>query len=365
MSAVANDWELRRPPRFELREIQRYVLWRVFDLGWTTERFGRFDRFAVGSQGRDARKAERIGKKYQWIAYHEIMAFVSDHYQYHELFQEEGADHAYDGVWQSNFRDIDPSCTLRSVRGGTSWHGHGASWWGSTGYDSWGEPGGPREWIVNTDDLPKLEDLLVVGNPEDGSRWVNGHGFFLWKQQPPADQEWTEIERRELSYKCTGYLVRADDAEALLQWAEGVDLAGLGMADAARVHHMFLGEHAWAAACRYFQQPYYGDDGWARPTEGCPVKVRAVAREYLREAGGFDCAIDESYMLALPVEDLVEGLGLRWGGRGADFVDGAGRVGAQDPTVHSEGPSARLLRPGLCVKVLFWERHKGLRVVQT
>ena len=121
VSAAANDWELRRPPRFELREIQRYVLWRVFDLGWTTERFGRFDRFAVGSQGRDARKAERIGKKYQWIAYHEIMAFVSDHYQYRELFQEEGADHAYDGVWQSNFRDIDPSCTLRSVHGGTSW----------------------------------------------------------------------------------------------------------------------------------------------------------------------------------------------------------------------------------------------------
>jgi hypothetical protein len=65
----------------DLGIIQRYVLWRVFDLGWTTERFGAFDRFSIGQHGRDASKAERIGKKYQWIAYHEILAFISDRFQ--------------------------------------------------------------------------------------------------------------------------------------------------------------------------------------------------------------------------------------------------------------------------------------------
>ena len=356
VSAPEQDWESRRGPRFDLREIQRYVLWRVFDLGWTTERFGRFDRFSVGMQGRDARKAERIGKKYQWIAYHEIMAFISDHYQYRDLFREEDGDQAYDGPWQSNFRDIDPSCTLRSVRGGTSWDGHVPSWWGAAAYDSWGEPRGARNWILKADDLPKLEDLLLARNPEDGSRWVNGHGFFSWKQATPVGRERSDVERRELSYKVTGYLVGVDDAEVLMQWAEGVDFAGRGMAEVAEVHYMFLGEHGWAPACRYFQQPYYGDSGWARPTDDCPVEIRAVAREYRRETGGFDCAIDESYVLALPVDDLVDALGLRWAGRGADFMDGAGRVGAQDPTVHSEGPSAMLLREDLLAEFLERER---------
>ena len=350
------DWESMRGPRCDLREIQRYVLWRVFDLGWTTERFGRFDRFAVGMQGRDARKAERIGKKYQWIAYHEIMAFISDHYQYRDVFRGEDGDQAYDGPWQGSFRDIDPSCTLRAVRGGTSWDGHAQSWWGAAQYGSWGEPGGAREWIRNTEDLPSLGDLLVVRNPEDDSRWVNGHGFFSWKQAAPVDREWSDVERRELSYKCAGYLVGADDAEALMRWAEGVDFAGAGMGNAPGTHYMFLGEHGWAPACRYFQQPYYGDDGWARPTEDCPVEIRAVAREYLREAGGFDCAIDESYTLALPIDDLVNGLGLRWAGRDADFVDGAGRVGARDPTVYWEGPSAMLLREDLLAEFLGRER---------
>ena len=330
--------------RFELREIQRYVLWRVFDLGWTIKRFGHFDRFSIGYHGRDASKAERIGKKYQWIAYHEIMALVSDHCQYRERFREEEGDQAYEGPWQDYFRDIDPSCTLRSLRGGTSWNGHAVSWWGSAPYDSWGDPGRPRDWVLNADDLPKVEDLLVVTNPVDGSRWVNGQGFFSWRQQPPADRESTDVERREIWYICTGYLVRADDAESFLRWAEGVDFWNRWMPEAAKVNHMFLGEHAWAPASHYFQHQYYGDYGWTQPPHDCPVKVRTVTCEYLRETSGFDCSIEDSYTLHLPVIDLVSGLGIRWSGRGADFTDGTDRVVAQDPTVHSEGPSAMLLR---------------------
>ena len=355
-SAQKNDDESRRPPRFVLREIQRYVLWRVFDLGWTAKRFGHFDRFSMGYHGRAASKAERIGKKYQWIAYHEIMALVSDHYQYREQSREEESDQAYEGPWQDRFRDIDPSCTLRSLPGGTSWDGHAVSWWGSARYDSWGEPGRPRDWVLSADDLPKVEELLIVTNPADGSRWVNGRGFFSWKQQPPADRESTDVECRELWYKCTGYLLRADDTETFLEWAKGIDFADRWIPEAASTHHMFLGEHAWAPASHYFQQPYYGDDGWTQLTDCCPVKVRAVTCEYLREKGGFDCSIEDSYTLHLPVIDLASGLRIRWSGHGADFMDRAGRLGVQDPTVHSEGPSAMLLRDDLFGEFLVREK---------
>ena len=355
-SAHEDDCESRRPPRFELREIQRYVLWRVFDLGWTTKRFGQFDRFSIGHHGRSASKAERIGKKYQWIAYHEIMAFVSDHYQYRERFRGEEGDRAYVGTWQSRFRDIDPSCTLRSLPGGTSWDGHAVSWWGSAQYDSWGDPGRPRDWVLNTNDLPRVEDLLVVTDPTDGSRWVNSQGFFSWTQQPPADRESIDVERRELWYISTGYFVRADDSESFLSWAEKIDFAGRWMPEADEVYGVFLGEHAWAPASRYFQQQCYGDDGWTQPTHGCPVKVRTVTFKYMREASGFDCSIKENYTIRLPVIDIVNGLDIRWSGHGGDFTDGAGRVVAQDPTVHSEGPSAMLFRDDLLEEFLAREK---------
>ncbi len=62
LNAMYSNDEGKRPPRFDLRLIQRYVLWRVFDLGWTTERFGHFDRFSIGYHGRAASKAERIAR---------------------------------------------------------------------------------------------------------------------------------------------------------------------------------------------------------------------------------------------------------------------------------------------------------------
>ena len=64
--------ELSDGPRFDIALIQRYIIWRVFELGWTIDRFGAFDRFEIGNHGRGAAKPERMGKKYQWIAYHEI-----------------------------------------------------------------------------------------------------------------------------------------------------------------------------------------------------------------------------------------------------------------------------------------------------
>ncbi|MCG6118383.1 MAG: hypothetical protein MEQ07_09360 [Aquimonas sp.] len=341
--AKENQHAASRPPRFDLGQVQRYILKRVFDLGWTVERFGHFDRFVVRSDGRAATKPERMGKKYQWIAYHEMMAFLSDHFQYREEFREAG-DQSYQGPWQDHLRDIDPSCTLRALPGGTSWDGHAPAWWGATPYAAWGHEASPRAWVAKVDDLPKVEDLLVCVNPADGSRWLNGHGYFNWKEEAPADQRPTDVARGELWYIANAYLIRTSDADAFLKWAETVDFMGRWMPDPPHVTGMFLGEHGWAPASRYFQNAYYGDDGWTQPRQGCPVRLRQVAVEYLKESSGFDCSVDDGYTLLLPAEELMTKLGLHWAGRGAEFTTSSGQLVAQDPTASAPGPSTLLLR---------------------
>jgi hypothetical protein len=331
------------PPRFDLGQVQRYILKRVFELGWTVERFGYFDRFVVGMDARAASKPERMGKKYQWIAYHEIMALLSDHFQYWEDFREAGYQ-SYQGPWQNHLRDIDPSCTLRSLPGGTSWQGHAPAWWCSATFVGWARASEPLEWATRTEDLPRLEDLLMCVNPTDGSRWLNGHGYFNWQEEGPPDQRPTDVARGELWFIANAYLIRTSDADAFLRWAETVDFMGRWMPEPPPAYDVFLGEHGWAPASRYIQSENSGDVGWTQPDKGCPVRVRQAAITYSKESSGFDCSVDDGYTLLLPAEELMSKLDLRWTGHGAEFATSSGSLVAQDPTAIAPGPSALLLR---------------------
>jgi hypothetical protein len=337
-------YDRRNHPGFDLKIIQRYILKRVFELGWTTERFGYFDRFSIGYQGREAKKPERIGKKYQWIAYHEIMALLSDHFQHRELYNEEEWSQSYDGPWQGYYRDIDPSCTIQSSQGGTTWEGHIPNWWASIRYDDWKTHEDPRKWTNRYYDFPNIPDLLVVTNPVNNTKWVNAKSYLCWQTQPPADKEPSSVERREIWVSFTGYLIRKEDAAPFIKWAKTVDFWGKWMPDPQEMHQVLLGEHGWAPASRYSDKQYYGNSGYIQPDRECPIKVRTVAYEYQSEANGFDCSIDEGFRIRLPMPELINGMHLRWSGNGGDFVGPDGRLTVFDPTIHTTGPDALLIQ---------------------
>ena len=129
-----------------------------------------------------------------------------------------------------------------------------------------------------------------------------------------------------------------------MQWASKVDFRGRWMPEPGSAYHMFLGEYSWSPAFRHFSQPYYGVEDWTNPGHGCPVDVRRATFEYVAEANGFDCSLDESYTLRLPHYEIIERLGLKWSGRGADYVDQHGNRAAFDPTAHEDGPRGLLIR---------------------
>lgn len=329
------------PPRFDASQIQRFTLWRVFDLGWTSDRFERFDG-SIGSDGRNASKAERIGKKYQWIAYCEIMGLVADHYQFNGHCQDEPQE--FVGPDQIGLRDIDPSCTLQCTAGGTSWEGHAHAWWDPIRYEKWLDDTDPEVWVLNESDLPEFKNILIVTRPDDHSRWFNGNGFYRWRQRTPADKRSSDVLRRDLWYDCTGYLIRATDVASFLEWAQSVDFWGRWMPEAELGYRMCLGEYPWRSAVGDSHPTLRECNSWTQPGNDCPTKLCPIAFEYLRETGGYDCSIDESYTLDLPAAEIIDGCGIRWSGNGADYIDVDGRVIAYDPTVYAAGPTALLLR---------------------
>ena len=340
--AIQADME-NEVPQFDADLAKRYIVWRVFDLGWTTERFGEFDRFYLRPVGRSASKAERIGKKYQWIAYHEILAYLSDHFQYHERYTSDSIVHGYIGPWQFGLRDIDPSCVLRCTDNGSDIETTKSPWWIGHYCIDWNTCANAKEWLSQEDDIPPLESWLEISDPETDSRWLNLKGHVMWKKPLLPHEDSYESERFFYYIIWTGYLLKASDLGEYRHWAEENDPSTVTMPQASGLNQLFLGEYDWTQHSQnvynlYKQEVTYENDS--------PVSLINAASELTNETSSFDCSRDyeESIRFKLPNLDIIQSLGLSWHGETAQFVDKQGECITYDPSVLESGPSVLLIR---------------------
>ena len=335
-------------PRLSLEVIQRYVLWRAFDLGWTIERFGDLDwRISDGhSNARsDTRKPERIGKKYQWIGYHEILAHISDRYQYRARYDDEAPAHEYSGAWQLSVRDIDPSATVAPATAPRERPGTSTRWWRHDAPIAAADDMDDLQWLRREADIPDRDQHLRFIDPDSGIAWIKLQGMDVWQSSQPTGYDRHEVDQREIWLYACGYLIVAADVEDFIAWSEAVDFSGRWMPEPPRSYELFFGELGWSAASRGL----FGDHLGARrpePRDGpqCPIALQSAAFEYSANGGDYDCSLAHSQEFYRPSPRLAEAIGLRWTGYGADFVDADGTLAAFDPSAHDNSSSALLMR---------------------
>lgn len=96
----------RGPKTFDQGWAQRWVAARAYSLGWTKERFG--DDRTPSAHGGQREPIERVGKKYQWIALYELLAWLSDTHWIKGDWSEQPKRYSYptDTAFQ---RDLDPT----------------------------------------------------------------------------------------------------------------------------------------------------------------------------------------------------------------------------------------------------------------
>lgn len=80
LSGVSND----KPAAFSRKWAQRWVFKRAHQFGWSAERFADFEKMCSHGRGGgpSGGAMERVGKKYQWMAFYEFLARLSDNYQW-------------------------------------------------------------------------------------------------------------------------------------------------------------------------------------------------------------------------------------------------------------------------------------------
>jgi len=346
---ASNSGKMRRP-KFDLKVVQRYVLGRVFELGWTAERFEEFDR-NLQRHGREAHKAERIGKKYQWIAYHEMLAFMADHYQYTCPSGDKEVGSAYRGSWQDDFRDIDPTnVMLPPSRTDDDTSGLGV-FWVPVAMDQWKPSLAGKAWAQLTSEVPLPSALLFSRDTASASEWVNLWMDHKWSMPRPPYEDSYRDGRRQIWMNMEGTLVKRSDAARLMS-REAAREVQQSTVHSSENYEIFLGEIGWSEAAKHFLAPYYGHSDL--PSKLVGPQVMPASLGYLRERSSRDCSIgEESVRLRAPSEAMLSLLNATWSGVSATYVNQSGLVVAFDPSVNVAGPSALLVRRETLLEILW------------
>jgi hypothetical protein len=295
------ETEAHNPFPFDLGVAQRWVFQRVVELGWTPRRFNWFDRHVAGT-GRMEHRTERIGKKYQWIAWREFQARVADNYEFKgERWPE--ADNQYQGPWQLTYaRDIDPSYLRTGSPRQVSRH---SDWWTPNQPPTdWRAITSDVDWAGNTTDLPRLSSIVSVREPRTEREFLWLRGDISWREPMAPEDDAAGLQRRYIKLWISAYVVRKVNLKQLLRIAAARDLWNDRLHENASSHRLFLGEYHWAPGFydlfgRGMAEPWF--KLWTKE----PTRVLAPAMGYLWESNIYDHSIESTVSHFLPSAEFV------------------------------------------------------------
>lgn len=335
-NARAAEPPLDRPLSFPSDEAARWILGRVLALGWTPQRFQKYDEYVHRRDyDRSRSRVERIGKKYQWIALHELLARLADHCRFRSWWSDEPGSYA--GPWQIGARDVDPSLLFEPVE--TPFESPPPTWWSPIDViiPKYPDLDARNRWVTRADDLPEVGALLEVDSP-DGLRYVTLEGHYGWREEVPPQLESFSRQYGRIWIQIRSYLIARREFDEFLAWARAKDWMGRWMPEGPEMHEVFLAEWPWHPAA----EPVESE--WREATrDDLPAPVLPTSASYSWSSEGDD-SVAQSVNAHVPGRRLIELLQLRWNPRHFEWLNEAGDVIALDPSGTHEGPGAILIR---------------------
>ena len=356
-----------RDDSFDRSLARRWIFHRVMKMGWKEELHGQFDdRMKSGTDiDRSEHKPERIGKKYQWIALYELLAKISDNFEFKSEYNSN--QEKYKGSWQIGIRNIDPSCILKDrvdeaaqdIPSFNKYEIQGQYKFQNQNIEN-------SAWLRQSNDLPdpmKMTELI----DGEGNRWITLGLSFSWKEESlPEEEEEYGRQQKMLWYMLKSYIVRVGDKGKIFEWAKKQNFYGRWMPESNEFHDIYLGEYPWAPAFLHRQDLNY-NGGWTNQnrnnSKGLPTDVLVTDDQYSSSGSSIDCSTDEVIRASLPVKFIVDEMQLVQTYVDGRFLDKEGDLVAFDPSIfHQNIPSQVLVRKD---KLLNFFKRKGYSLIWT
>jgi len=323
---------------FSRKQAQRWVCKHAIELGWTAKLFEKFEN-SLQYKGRGRPQTERIGKKYQRIAYHKFLAYLCDnvHYKADEGYSNTTTPSRFHGPWQPWERDIDPTHWMRktSDSGWGEWNSN--VWWRPFDFSfALAADVAKRKWCEDPADLPKFESYIKVSDDSE-NEWYLMRGFSKWREEKISGDSSSLI--RDIWFRINCIVVSKDHLKCLQKELKNKDyISPHFVSSTSTGHQVFLREYPWHPSVTVIDRFEQND---AREIQTPHVIPYA---EYEWEQGSGDQSADMNLSLYMPSSYMAEKLHLQIDKNHFDrWLNGSTKTIFLDPSVEYDGPSFALL----------------------
>lgn len=255
--SALHDWEYK----FNPNDLSNYACQLIFEkYSYDIEKHGEFDIDVSKDDFRTHKKEkERIGKKYQWIAFYEVLARVADNYQMKDTSTGWGENQKYtwyQGTWELFIRNIDPTLIYRSKDNPP--FNSNESWWNKVvEYNDWHD----KDWLISSENLPNPKEIIELKDTQ-GNEWLVLETYPTWDEPIPVGYEQYEHPHKQLWYQIRSYFVQEEQSDSLITWAKQQHFMGKWFPESSVRYQVFSREYYWSPAHHFFDNLYYSHDQW-------------------------------------------------------------------------------------------------------
>lgn len=316
--------------RFPTNGVRNWLVKRAYDLGFDANLHGNYDRFAKDWTFRNSdNRIDRIGKKYQWIAFHEIMGILADNYKYEDDYANEGSGgyELFHGTWQSFLRNINPSMIARvnnvdSDDLDDSRESEKQEWYKDEEFDNWNYSGTNESWASMVRDLPDPVSLIQKLD-DDGMEWLTLNNSRSWDEPKDIGKEKHDhnLLKHDVFLAADAILVKQQDKERAIQslddrilW-DGIEIPTDDW------QHLVNREKYWSPA---YKDVYRDQQGWSNSIKGLDVPYIYSCEKACGHIEGDRSGTISNY--TIPCRLIFEGMEMEYDSHDGQYLDNEGNL---------------------------------------
>lgn len=347
MGCLSRPWEHAIPKE----DMGKWILHRVaHEFMYEGSGCENYDNYMLGTYGGGRGKkiwAERIGKKYQWVALYQLASRLHDHCdRRRNRWEPEPQRTPLILLEERKLDPTLPNSMIGEKRDTSAW------WVGSSVNLQLGEHLFDDGWVDFREDLPSLEDMLAV-RQQDGQQWLPLVSYSSWDNKG-EDADWNE-PYRNVSMSLKSYLISKNEIELVYDSLHRRNFFGRWMPKGATWPYGFAGEYPWATPFNTEPEEWHrqSDDLGDNSPFSCMPSWAELVMEW-----EYDASLPSYFHMSVPARAFFRHRDLWWDGRdGYRLMDG--RTVFRDPGVTEAGPGTlladsddflgRLDKLGLCI----------------